>query len=75
VPHVVRKYVAALVAKRAAIAVGVSTPLLDAEIRDSIRPDLALWRQGVAIRGQAEPTGAQVPQLYTFGSSESTRTL
>lgn len=74
VPHIVRKYVSAMVAKRAAVACGVATPLLDGELA-IIREDLKLWRTGIAIRGQAEPTQAQVPQLYVSGTTQSTRSI
>lgn len=74
VPFVVRKYVAAMVATRAAIAAGVATPLLDSAMA-LIREDLALWREGLPIRGQAEPTSAQVPQLYKTGTTQSTREI
>lgn len=74
-PAIVRKYVAALVAQRAAIACGVSTPMLDAAIQDVIRPELAAWRKGVSIRGSSEPSQAQVPQMYTVTTTESTRVI
>ena len=74
-PAIVRKYVAALVAKRAALVCGVATPALDAEITSGIRPELAAWRKGVSIRGSSEPAQAQVPVLYTTGVTQSTRTI
>jgi len=74
-PAIVRKYVSALVAKRAALASGISTPDLDAAINDDIRPELVAWRKGVAIRGSSEPASAQVPRLYTSGTTQSSREI
>lgn len=66
VPAIVRKYVAAMVAKRACIRSGKSSVALDSELRDSIRPELALWRKGIPIRGETVPDASG---LATYGGS------
>lgn len=65
-PAIVRKYVGAMVAKRACIRSGKSSAALDGELRDFIRPELALWRKGIPILGATVPEAAG---LATYGGS------
>jgi len=74
-PAIVRKYVGAMVARRAAIACALVTPALDLALRETIAPELALWRKGLAIRGTDEQAHAQVPRLYQVATSATTRVI
>jgi hypothetical protein len=73
-PAIVRRLVSLLVASRALSWGGKSAGTVQAEL-ETVWKLFDGWKKGQAIRGSVEPASAQVPQLYTGATTESTRTL
>jgi hypothetical protein len=73
-PAIVRRLTSLLVASRGLSFGGKSTDTLQSELDTAWKLFMA-WNKGQAIRGSVEPASAQVPQLYTGATTESTRTL
>jgi hypothetical protein len=73
-PAIVRRLVSLLVASRGLSFGGKSAGTLQPELETAWKLFMA-WNKGQAIRGAVEPASAQVPQLYTGATTESTRTI
>jgi hypothetical protein len=74
VPPIVTRLTSLLVASRALSWAGKSDETVQAQL-DRAEKIFDGWKKGQAIRGSVEPASAQVPQLWTGSTTESTRTI
>lgn len=73
-PAIIRRLTSLLVASRALAWAGKSTGTVQSEL-DTVWRLFDGWKKGQAIRGAVEPDSAQVPQLWTGSTTESTREI